>query len=84
MPQLKSKLSDPWAALDAEMRGPMNRLPPGEGWRTKRDLMASWNCGHSKAEKRLIELRESGRVEMFDGIREGVRCVWYRPKKDPA
>ncbi len=81
MPLLKSKPSkNPWAALDKEMHQPFNRLPPGKGWRTTRELMAAWGVGRDKCYDQIRGLIERGKLERFDGHRDSLRCVWYRVK----
>lgn len=80
MQRQKSQHSDPWAALDAEIRKPVNRIPTGDGWRTKEECARAWGCGHSKADREIFRLKRAGRIEMFNGLLDGARRVWYRIK----
>jgi hypothetical protein len=81
---MKSKATDPWAALRAQLviRG---NLPPGEGWQTMKQIIESFGGGKGRTRRAIDAEVAAGRMEVFRGSevsRSGCPApqIWYRPK----
>jgi hypothetical protein len=81
---MKSKATDPWDALRAQLAIKGTR-PPGEGWQTMKQIIESLGGGKTRTRRAIDAEITAGRMEVFRGSevsRSGCPApqVWYRPK----
>jgi hypothetical protein len=81
---MKSKPTDPWSALRAQLTVKGNR-PVGPNWKTMKEIIALTGQGKTRTRLAVLTEVEAKRMEVFRGsevARNGCPApqIWYRPK----
>lgn len=72
-----------WTDVLSEIRQNTVKSPPGEGWKTMKEIIAENGMGADQTRALIKTGLENGTFESFDGTQRRadgrcVRAVWYR------
>ncbi|MBL18524.1 MAG: hypothetical protein CMC82_01670 [Flavobacteriaceae bacterium] len=79
------RADDDWVRTLSSISLNRSVVPPGEGWKSAKELKKIYNCGQVRLYHILNQGVEDGKIERFYGTEENqdgklVRRVWYRTK----